>query len=418
MADADALASEGAEARPSALAALEVPGFRLLWLNALTFFVARGMQMVAVSWLVLELTDSPSLLGAVLFAQGAPMALLVLPAGVWADRLDRKLLLVVSQVGSLLPTAVLTALVFADVVTTWEVFVLSVVMGAAMAIGQPARQALVPALVGPGRLMNAIVLNSMVQNLSFVVGPALAGGLLAGVGFGGTFLAQGALLAAGLPWLFALRAPPLEARPAAGRSILAEVREGLAHIAESPFIRSLFAVTAFTGIFFVGTYQALLPVFARDVLGVGSSGLGFLNAAFGAGMFAGSIFIASRGDFARKGEVLLQSLLIGSAVFYTFAVSRWYPLSLAMMVAWGFGAAFFMNLTTTLIQSNTPDRVMGRVMSVQALAFFGVSPLGNLFAGGLAEAAGASPAAAVGAGAVGLLCLYFFLYEPRLRAAA
>ncbi|MDP3767125.1 MAG: MFS transporter, partial [Dehalococcoidia bacterium] len=241
-------------------------------------------------------------------------------------------------------------------------------------------------------------------------------GLLAIVGFEGTFLAQVGLLAIGLPWLLAMRTPSVE-RPLHPTSALTEVREGLAHIADSSFIRSLFVVTAFTGVFFVGAYQALVPVFARDVLDVGSTGLGLLSAFFGAGMFAGSLFIASRGNFERKGEVLLRSLLVGSVVFLVFAASRWYALSLVAMIAWGFGASFFMNLTITLIQSHTPDRLMGRVMSVQALAFYGMSPIGNLVAGGLAEGASAPIAAAVGAAAVGVMALYLLARSPALRLA-
>ncbi len=409
----------GRAATLAALAALELRDFRLLWLNSFSFFLAGGMRVVALSWLVLELTDSPSLVGAVLFAQGAPLALLSLPAGVWADRLDRRLLLITSQAATTVCTAVLAALILAGAVPIWSVFVLAVFTGAAMALGQPARQALVPALVGPERLMNAIVLTNMVQNLSFIIGPALAGGLLAVVGSGGTFLAQVVVLLAGLPLLLTMRSPAV-ARAAAPRrrSALSELREGLAHIADSPFIRSLFVVTAFTGMFFVGSYQALVPVFARDVLDVGELGYGFLNAAFGAGMFAGSLLIASRGDFPRKGEALLTSLLIGSFVFFVFAVSRWYALSLVTMLAWGFGAAFFMNLTVTLIQSHTPDRLMGRVMAVQAVAFFGMSPLGNVEAGLLAEGFGAPTAAMVGAAAVGLMAATFLVREPELRAAA
>jgi len=402
--------------RFEALRALDQRDFRLLWLNAASFFLGRSMQMVVVSWLVLDLTDSAALVGAVLFAQGAPLALFSLPAGVWADRLDRRLLLIASQVGALAATAVLMGLVLGDVVTTWAIFVLSFLGGCAMALGQPSRQALVPALVGPDRLLNAIVLNNLVQNLSFVVGPALAGGLLALVDFEGAFIAQVAILAVGVPWLLAMRTPAVERRPER-RSPVQEVREGLAHIGESPFIRSLFVVTAFTGIFFVGTYQAIIPVFARDVLDVGATGLGFLNAAFGTGMFAGSVFIASRGNFERKGDVLLRSLLIGAGVFAVFAVSRWYALSLVMMVAWGFGAAFFMNLTITLIQSHTPDRLMGRVMSVQALAFYGVSPIGNLVAGGLAQGVSAPASALVGSVAVAAMAVFFFATQPRLRAA-
>ena len=424
--------TEAAEPRPSdrsleeaptrlaqALAPLQVPGFRLLWLNSLSFFLANGMRMVALSWVVLEMTDSPSLVGAVLFAQGIPLALLSLPAGVWADRLDRRFLLIVSQVVSLAATAVLAALLLADIATVWSMFVLAFVMGAAMAIGQPSRQALVPALVGPDRLLNAIVLNNMTQNVSLVVGPAFAGGLLAITGAGGTFLAQVIILLIGLPWLLAMRPPRVErATTERSVSILVELREGLAYVVASPLIRSLFAATACIGIFFVGIYQSLVPVFARDVLEVREVGFGLLQGALGLGMLIGSLFIAASGNFARKGAVLLWSLLIAAGVVLVFAVSRYYPLSLLMMFAWGLCAAFFINLTVTLIQTNTPDRLMGRVMSVQALTIFGLGPMGNLGAGVLAEGIGAPLVAGAGAVAVGLWVVSFMVTQPDLREAS
>ena len=192
---------------PPALAALQVPAFRLLWLNALSFSLANGMRMVALSWLALELTDSPSIVGLVLFAQGIPLALLSLPAGVWADRFDRRMLLAISQVVTIAMTAALAALIYMDIVTTWWLLAFASTTGAAMALGQPSRQALVPALVGKERLLNAIVLNNMVQNLSTVAGPALAGALIAVAGSGATFLAQAAILSIGLPLLFAMRVP-------------------------------------------------------------------------------------------------------------------------------------------------------------------------------------------------------------------
>ena len=194
----------------TALAALQVRDFRLLWLSGFSFFMGRGMQMVAVSWLVFDLTDSPALVGAALFVQGAPIALFSLAAGIGADRLDRRALLIVSQAASALMTAILASLILTDVVATWMVFVLAFGMGTAMALGQPARQALIPSLVAPERLMNAVVLNSLVLNLSFIIGPALAGGLLDVIGSGGTFVVQVGVLLAGLPMLLAMRTPARE----------------------------------------------------------------------------------------------------------------------------------------------------------------------------------------------------------------
>jgi MFS family permease len=400
-----------------ALSALEVRDFRLLWLSSFPFAFGRGMQMVALSWLVYDLTSSAAAVGAVLFAQGIPLALFSLPAGVWADRVDRRLLLIVSQAVLTASTAVLAVLILVDVVAVWSILVLAVVMGIGAALGQPSRQALVPALVGPDRLMNAIVLNNMMQNLSTILGPAAAGGLLATVGTGGTFVAQVVILCLGLPWLFAMRSPP--AVPAtAGVSIMTELREGLAYVVETRFIRLLFIATAFIGIFFAGIYQALLPVFAREVLDVGAFAFTLLSTALGVGMFAGAIFIASRGDLPRKGDALLWSLLIASGVVLVFAFSRWYPLSLLMMLGWGVCAAFFMNLTLTLIQKHTPDRLMGRVMSAQSLAFMGMNPIGNLQAGALAEWLGAPIAASIGAVVLGVVALWLLLREPELRAAS
>jgi MFS family permease len=321
-----------------------------------------------------------------------------------------------SQALAALTTGILAVLVLADLIAIWSIFALAFCLGSAQALGQPSRQALVPALVPSDRLMNAIVLNTLVQNGSFVIGPAIAGFLLATVDFGGTFVTQVVLLCAGIPWLLAMRTPPADR--AQGRAHgFAALREGLRHVGQSPFIRSLFLVTAFTGIFFVGTYQALIPIFADDVLDVGEVGFGALNAAFGLGTFAGSLFIATRGDLPRKGEALLRSLFVGSAVLAGFALSQWFYVSFVLMLAWGACAAFFMNLTITLIQSHTPDHLMGRVMAVQALAFFGMSPLGNLLAGSIAEVASAQLAALVGAAAVGLLTASFLVRREDLVEA-
>lgn len=402
----------------AALSALEVRDFRLLWLSSFPFSFGRGMQMVALSWLVYDLTSSAAAVGAVLFAQGIPLALFSLPAGVWADRVDRRALLIVSQVVFTAATAVLAVLILTDAVAIWSVLVLAVVMGTGAALGQPSRQALVPALVGPDRLMNAIVLNNMMMNLSTILGPAAAGGLLATTGTGGAFVAQVVILCLGLPWLFAMRSPPIERPAVAGVSIMTELREGLAYVVETRFIRSLFIATAFIGVFFAGIYQALLPVFARDVLHVGAFAFALLSTALGVGMFAGALFIASRGDMPRKGDLLLWSLLIASGIVLVFAVSRWYPLSLLMMLGWGVCAAFFMNLTLTLIQKHTPDRLMGRVMSVQSLAFMGMNPIGNLQAGALAEWLGAPAAASIGAVVLGVVALWLLVREPELRAAS
>jgi len=399
----------------NALDALQSRDFRLLWLNGFSFFLARGMAMLSTGWLVKELTDSPSLVGAVFFVQGAPIFLFSLLAGVWADRLDRRGLIIASQAAAIAVTAVLAVVALAGVVATWQVFVLSFAMGTAMALGQPSRQALIPALVAPERLMNAVVLNTLILNLSFVIGPALAGALIAGLDFGGAFLVQVAVLLAGFPLLLAMRSPAVE-RAAAPAAVVSELREGLAFVGSDALIRALFVLTGVTGVFFIGSYQALLPVFADDVLDVGSTGYGLLSGAMGLGMLGGSLFIASRGDFARKGEALLSSLAIGGLVFVTFAASSWYPLSLLTMLAWGFGAAFFMNLTITIVQSHTPDRLMGRVMSAQQLSLHGLSPLGALAAGGFAEAAGAPAAAVVGGLAVVAVALVFFAREPALRA--
>jgi MFS family permease len=400
------------------LVALEVRDFRLLWFNSLTFFVGRSMGMVAVSWLVKELTDSAFMVGLAFFAQGVPMALLVLPAGAWADRVDRRSLLIASQITTTVLIAVLTALILLGVEAIWSVMLLGVGLGASMALGMPSRQAIVPSLVGPERLMNAIVLTNMIQNLSFVIGPALAGVTLALLDFEGAFVIQVALLAAGIPWLLAMRRAPVPERAhddATG--ILSQVWGGVRYIVASDAIRPLFVVSAFSGVFFLGSFQALMPIFADDVLDVGDLGLGIMNSFFGIGTFAGSLYIASRGDMPRKGQALLVSLLSGSFVFFAFALSESYIFSLAMLLAWGVGAAFFMNLTSTLIQSRTPDNVMGRVMSVQMLSFFGLSPIGALIGGAIAQAFGAPAAAVVGAIAIGAIAAWYLVRDNGLRAA-
>jgi predicted MFS family arabinose efflux permease len=266
--------------------------------------------------------------------------------------------------------------------------------------------------------MNAIVLTNMVQNLSFVIGPALAGIALAVLGFKGTFVIQVALLAAGIPWLLAMRRAPVPEDAAHERSgMISQVWDGVRYIVGSDAIRPLFVISAFSGVFFLGSFQALMPIFADDILDVGDLGLGIMNSVFGIGTFAGSLYIAARGDLPRKGQTLLVSLLMGSVVFFAFALSESFVFSLAMLLAWGVGAAFFMNLTTTLIQSRVLDSVMGRVMSVQTLAFFGLSPIGALIGGAIAQAYGAPAAAVVGAVAIGAVSAWYLVRDNELRTA-
>jgi predicted MFS family arabinose efflux permease len=271
----------------------------------------------------------------------------------------------------------------------------------------------VPSIVPANRLQNAIALVTLGMNTSFMVGPAVGGAMIAAWGIGTAFALQTAVYAVALIPLIGLRLPAVVKR--AERHLWHEIREGLSFIKRSRGITVLVGMLMVFGLLMIGPFQALLPVLARDRLGRGALGTGMLFAAMGTGMLVTSLVLASVRDLKRKGLIFTINYIAGGLGFAAIGLSTSYLLTLAILFVWGMGGGLFINLNQTLIQSNTPHELMGRVMSVHTLSFIGVGPIGALLAGAGAEAFG--PATWVfGCGIfIAATAVFVLLTQPSIR---
>lgn len=386
-------------AAPRTFAAFREREFRLLWTNNVLFSLVQSTQRFTYVWLVLELGRGADASGAVLFAMGLPVFLVVLPAGALSDRLDRRRLLLGSQVGAFVVTVATAVLVAVDRIDLTVTIVLAALLGAALAFGQPIRSAVLPTLVPRERLMNAIVLTTIGMNLAMIIGPAMGGVAIAVWGLAGAFAVQSALYALGLVALLLLRLPP-RAEVAVRQPMRAEIGEGLRFVRHHREIRALFVLLAASGVLMLGPYQALMPQIAREELGRDAFGASLLFAVLGVGMAVTSLMLARSRDLSHKGAWFSGALVVGGVVQIGLGLSPVYGLTVGLMFLWGVSGGLFMNLNQTLIQTHTPQAVMGRIMSLHTLAMVGLSPLGALAGGVLASVVGAPAAVAVGGAAI------------------
>jgi MFS family permease len=356
------------------------------------------MQGVAQGWLVLELTNDPLALGLVAAAQFTPVIVFGLFAGVLADAVSKRAALIVTQVAAMVLALVLGLLVLFGLVEVWHVFLLAILLGFVNAVDMPVRQAFSVEMVGREDVANAVALNSAVFNGTRIVGPAIAGLLIATVGLAVCFLVNAASYLAVIAGLLLMRRselapPPPSALERNVRSVIDQLTEGLRYVRDEPTIRLALVVLGIVATVALN-FQVLLPLLARDVLGGGADTFGFLMAASGIGSLTSSLQIA----FGLRPS--LRLLLIGAAAVGVavigLGVSRSLVVSLGLMLLSGWGLIAMAATTNTLIQLRTPDALRGRVMSVYTTAFAGSVPVGGLFAGSVAAAAGAPAALAVG----------------------
>jgi MFS family permease len=368
------------------------PAFRMLMLGTLASNTAFWMYQVAVGWLALEMTDSPFFVGMAGFAGGIPLLLVSLPAGVIIDRFDRRNVLVAAQVGVMVVAAVFALLVGTGLVGRVSMLVLVAAYGTIMSFVFPTRTAIVPSLVRRGDLPNAVALNAAGQNATRVVGPALAGVMIAAVGVSATFAVAAAMQ---ILALFTTSRLPGSASEAVARSgtVGASLTVGLRVVAGNPALLAPMLL-AFGSNVLVMPYINLMPVFARDVFGLGATGLGLMLAATGLGTVAGALGVArapGRGD--RFGAQVAAAAAFAALVL-AFAVSPSVLLAVPLLFAAGWGSAAFLAMNQTALQLNVDDAVRGRVLSIYLLTW-GVLPLGQLAVGAVAARTGAPAATAI-----------------------
>jgi len=400
--------------RPHPLRALRHRNFRLFFSGQLISLIGTWMQSVAQSWLIYRLTGSSLLLGAVGFAGQAPAFFLGPIGGHVADRFDRRRVLIVTQSLSMILAFILAALTLTHVIHEWHIFVLAALLGIVSAIDIPVRQAALVLMVDSrDDLMNAIALNSSMFNGARIVGPAVAGLLVAAIGEGWCFFANAVSYIAVITGLVMMNMPHV-APAATSTSAVANIVEGFRFVAGTAPIRALLLLVGV--ISFTGTpFTVLMPIFADKIIGGGARTLGILMGASGVGALAGSITLAARSTVYGLGRwVMIASIAFGIGLV-SFGSSRLFLLSAIVLIATGFAMMVQMASSNTLIQSMVPDVLRGRVMAVYSMMIMGMGPFGALLAGSLAERIGA-PAAVMGGGVICVIAgIVFGLRLPALR---
>ncbi len=395
-------------------AALKYPNYRLWFFGQLASLVGTWMQTTAQGYLVFELTRSPAYLGYVGFAGGVPSWILMMYGGVITDRVQRRTLLVITQIAMMLLAFILAGLSFANVVQPWHIIVLAFGLGIANAFDAPARQAFVLEMVDRRDMTNAIALNSMMFNAATAVGPAIAGIAYALVGPAWCFTINGLSFIAVIAALLMMRLAPQPPRVST-HSAMYDLREGLSYVANHAMIRSLILIALFISLFALG-YGTLLPAWAVKVLGGDATTAGLLQSARGVGSLLGAFMIAALGRFNAKGKLLTVGMFLFPAMLILFASVQSVAISVLVLVLVGFGSMIIFNMLNTLIQTLVSDSLRGRVMGIYALTFFGSGPIGSLLAGGVADAVGEPLTVILGAG-ITLVCSTLFLIRiPKLRA--
>jgi MFS family permease len=392
---------------------LKIKDFRIYWFGMFVSLVGTWVQLVAQSWLVFQLTRSAFLLGVVGFLSSIPVLLFSLFGGVLADRANKRVILIFTQIAFMLLAFLLAILTQTKLITARDIMLIALLDGFVMAFDAPSRQAVVVELVGKEHLFNAIALNSVAFNSSRVIGPALAGLLVAAIGMSGCFYLNAASFLALIAALFFIKGHGNH-RPAKSGAALNDLKEGLIFIRGNRVILGLMAVVATVSLFGI-SYVILMPIFASDILKVGVRGMGVLMSLSGIGAVCGALTLARLGDFKRKGKLLMFSSLLFSLSLIVFSLSRTYMLSLASLAFVGFSSVIAISITNTILQINVEDAFRGRVMGVFMLTFAGMMPFGNLLSGALAHKFGVSAAVFTG----GVICLIFFtavnIIYPQIR---
>lgn len=397
----------------AAFRSLRYRNFRLFAGGQLISLIGTWMQNVAQAWLVYRLTGSAVLLGGVGFANQIPIFLLGPVGGSVADRYSRHRVVTATQVASMLLASTLAALTLTGRIEVRHIFVLAALLGVVNAIDIPARQAFITDMVGRADLVNAIALNSTMFNGARVLGPAVAGLLVAGVGEGWCFLLNAISYIAVLAGLLRMRVPRRAGR--AHGPVLQHAAEGFRFVLRHAPVHAillLLGLVSITGM----PYVVLMPIFADRVLHSGATGLGVLMGATGAGAVMGALLLASRTGLHGLGRIVALAAGGFGAALIGFSLSRVFLLSALLLVVAGFCLMLQMGSSNTLVQSMSPDHMRGRVMAVYSMMFMGVAPIGSLLAGILAAKFGAPLTVGLGGLAAIAAAGVFALRLPALRA--
>jgi len=400
-------------ARASTFAALGSRNYRYYWLGLICYVLGHRAEYVTFAWMVWEVTRDPLYLGYLGLAQGAPLVVFQLYGGVLADRTDRLRLLIGTQFLTALTLAAAFALALAGRARVTPLLALAALSSVFRAFDEPSRLSLIPQLVDRARLANAIALGSIPWQAGRMIGPSIAGVLIAA--FGGTvgfaMAALASLAALALYGCLRLEGGPTAAR---GQTMLRGLAEGLGFVVHDFVFAALIGLALFNAIFGL-SYVTLLPIFADVYFETGARGFGWLNAAHGFGALVGTLTVATLAPAIRRpGPVLLSGATVMGVALMAFAVSPAMAVAVGCLAVVGFSNTFYLTQVSTFMQQNVPDHLRGRVLSIYSLCW-NLLPLGGLIGGALATAVNARFAVAVGGAMVAATALVF-LTSRRLRA--
>ncbi len=385
----------GASMRPAN--PLSVHAFRNLWFNNVAFFLVANAQRFVFGWLVLDgLLRSESIQGLVVFTLGLPATLLVLQAGAWADRWDRRRMLIVTQiVGGAVMAATAIVVGTGTVDLAW-VILSTLLAGSAAAIGSPVRSALIPMLVARDQLFGAIALNAIAITLSMILGPVLAKVVGDQFGFEGAFWFQAILMFVGVLFLLRLDVPPHE-QTRERRSVVAETRTALRHVLDDPHLKTLFGLLLTASLTINPSVMVTIQALVKDELGQDAGQAALPLALMGLGIAITSFVVLRKGDMKNKGAVFQRAMICGTIITFLTGRSTTFAQVLVLAFLMGLAGGFFINMNQGLVQASTPQALMGRVMGLYTLVNIGLMPFGALAIGVLASRIGTGNAISVAA---------------------
>jgi MFS family permease len=400
---------------PVTLRALKHRNFQLFFSGQLISLVGTWMQNVAQAWLVYRLTGSSLLLGSVSFAGQIPVFLTSPLGGIVADRYSRHSVVIGTQTASMILAFTFAGLTLTHRITVFEIFVIAILRGIVNAFDIPGRQAFIVEMVGKEDLMNAIALNSSMFNGARVIGPAIAGIVVAKIGEGWCFFSDAVSYIAVIAGLLMMRVTPRVVRPMG--SPVEHIIEGFRFVRETQPIRLLLLLLGLVSLVAM-PYSVLMPIFADRILGGGARGLGILMGATGVGALIGALTLATKTGVRGLGRWVAFSCGGFGVSLVAFALSKNFLLSTALLVPVGFCMMLQMSSSNTLIQAMVPDHLRGRVMSVYSMMFMGMGPFGALIAGAIADRLGAPLAVIMGAVACVGGAFVFGMRLPQMRGEA
>lgn len=395
-------------------AALQHPNYRLWFFGQMASLFGTWMQSTAQGFLVYQLTHSPGYLGLVGFANGLPTWLFSLYAGVVADRVPRRRLMMICQGIWMILAFVLAFLTFTGRVQPFHVIILAFCTGTINAFDAPTRQSFVLEMVPREDLTNAIALNSTMFNMATAVGPAAGGFVYALLGPAWCFAINGVSFVAVLAALGAMKLKPFVPRPRTA-SALHDLQEGLRYAISHRTIRTLIGLIAAASMFGL-SFSTMFPAWSVSILKGDAATNGLLQSFRGIGAVVGSITLASLSRLNLKGKILTLGTFVYPLFMAAFAFSRWLPLSLALLVCIGGSMILVFNLANALVQTTVPDELRGRVMSIYTLIFLGFFPVGSLLMGAIAEHAGVMVPLLIGAGASLAVAMLLWSLAPDIRS--